>query len=82
MKSKLRQFVSEEILAGRLGRELRDDEDLLASGLVDSRGMMRLVGCIDVELGIAVPPEDVTIERFSTIEGIAGYLAGSGGARA
>ena len=82
MKDALKRYVMEEILVHRLDRELGDDEDLLASWLVDSLGMMRLVGFIDEEFGISVPPEDVTIESFSTIATIAGYLEGRGTAHA
>ena len=80
MKTKLKRFLLDEILSMRGDRELRDDEDLLMSGLVDSLGMMRLIGFIDDELGVSVPPEDVTIESFSSIETIAAYLRKRGGA--
>jgi len=45
---------------------LSDDDDLLTSGLVDSLGMMSLVAFIEEQFGVAVPPEDVTLETFST----------------
>ena len=72
MKDKLRQFLSDEIVID--GTEIRDDEDLLLSGLVDSMGMMRLIAFIEEREGIRVPPQDVTIENFATIDAMVAYL--------
>ena len=80
MRTRIRRFVQDEILSGRAAEDLHDDEDLLMSGLVDSLGMMRLVAFIGDELGISVPPEDVTIEDFSTIAAITNYLGARGDA--
>ena len=74
MKESLRRFLQDELLGHMLDRELDEREDLLESGLVDSLGMMRLVGFIQQELGVTVPPEDVTIETFGSLERISGYL--------
>ena len=52
---------------------LKADTDLLVSGLLDSLAVMRLVGFLETELNISVPPEDVTIENFRTAEVIATY---------
>lgn len=56
------------------GQELGLQEDLLGSGILDSLGMMRLIFFIEEEFGIKVPPEDMTIENFLTVENIGNYL--------
>jgi acyl carrier protein len=70
----LKKFVAEELVTHGDGTTFSEDENLLASGLVDSIGMMRLVAFIDDVLAIKVPPEDVTIENFITLKAIAEYL--------
>ena len=51
-----------------------DDEDLLASGLLDSLSVMSLIHFIEQDLAIDVPAEDVTIENFVSLRAIDGYL--------
>ena len=71
MKDQIREFIVTELLAGR---DIGTDEDLLISGLVDSLGVMRLVTFIEDHLATPVPPEDVTIENFATIDTIGAYV--------
>lgn len=70
----LRHFVVEELLLGTL--EVQPDDDLLTSGLVDSLGVIRLISYIEDEFRIAVPPEDVTLENFLSLNVIDRYLQG------
>ena len=71
IRTMLAGFVSDELLNGE---KIDTDENLLADGVVDSLGMMRLVGFIEESLDYRVPPEDFTIENFYTIDAIAAYL--------
>jgi len=70
----LRNFIRHE-LAGDPNLTIARDEDLLLSGLVDSLGVMRLAAFIDETFGIAVPPVDVTLENFGTLQQMDTYLA-------
>lgn len=74
MKHLLRQHITQELLSDRNGTAISDDDNLLGSGLLDSVGMMSLVLFIEEELQIEVPPEDVTIEHFLSINTIDAYL--------
>ena len=76
IETRLGDYVSQELLDGRYA--VAADESLLADGLVDSLGMMRLVGFISDSFDLEVPPEDIVIEHFSTIERMARYLRGRG----
>ena len=51
-----------------------EDEDLLASGLLDSLSVMSLIHFIEQDLAIDVPAEDVTIENFVSLRAIDAYL--------
>ncbi|MEM9603324.1 MAG: acyl carrier protein [Pseudomonadota bacterium] len=71
----VRAFILNDIV--RNGEtELPDDHDLLMSGLVDSLGVMRLVGFIEETSGISVPAEDVLLEHFGSLTQINAYLVG------
>lgn len=76
IREQLLQFVGEELLNGE---PIDADENLLADGVVDSLGMMRLVVFVEETFGISIPPEHFTIENFRTIDSISGYLVGSAG---
>ena len=71
----IQKYVGEELLAGKNAVELGPHEDLLEDSLVDSLGIMRLVAFIADHYGVTVPPQDVTIENFATIQTIVDYLS-------
>ena len=75
MRDRIRNFIVEELLDGR---SVDHSDDLLLSGILDSLGVMRLVAFLEEEFAKPVPPEDVTIENFSTIEAIAAYIGQNG----
>jgi len=68
------RYISEELLSDR-GGVLTETDDLLGGGLIDSLGIMSLIFFIEQEFDVEVPPEDVTIENFLSIETIGRYLA-------
>lgn len=73
-KQQLREFIATELLNGTFSGSLADDQDLLISGLVDSLGVVRMINFIEQSLQVAIPPEDVTLENFQTVNKIAAYL--------
>ena len=70
----LRDFIRTR-LAGDPGLAIAADEDLLLSGLVDSLGVMRLTAFIEETFGLDVPPADVTLAHFGSLQQITAYLA-------
>ena len=68
----LKTFIVEELFNGEL--ELDNDDNLLADGMVDSLGMLRLVAHIEAQLNIKIPHSDLVIENFRTIGTITHYL--------
>lgn len=69
----LKQYIEQELLVGR-NLQVGYEDDLLLSGLVSSLGVMRLVAFTQDRFGIQVPPEDIVIEHFETIQAIVRYL--------
>lgn len=51
------------------------DDDLLGSGLVDSIGMMRLIGDLEREMGRRIPPTALVPENFQTVRVMAQFLS-------
>lgn len=73
MKADILQFLTVEVLSGQLN-DLSASDDLLSTELIDSMGVMRLVAFIEEKSGKKIPPEDVTIENFLSVDSICAYL--------
>jgi len=73
MKQKLVNYIQAELLDSQ--QTICEDQELLISGLIDSIGVMRLVTYIEHEVGHAVPPQDVTLENFTSVKTINEYLS-------
>ena len=67
-------FISSELSVGRGFAAPAPDDDLLAKGVVDSHGLMELVGFIEERYGITVRDEDLTPENFGTLVSIEEYV--------
>ncbi len=48
--------------------EIVGDTDLLLTGLVDSVGLIEIVGWLEDEVGIDVDPVDVVLGNFQTVD--------------
>ena len=70
------KYIQENLLSGKGEIDLSPDDDLLGSGLLDSMGVMRLVGFVEETFDLKVPPEDIVIENFMDVEAITKYVEG------
>ena len=52
---------------------LADDTELFSSGLVDSLGVMEVVGLVERETGRSVPATAITLENFDSIARILAF---------
>ena len=67
-------YIQENLLGGKGAIELTPEDDLLGSGLLDSMGVMRLVGFVEETFNIKIPPEDIVIENFMDVKAIINYV--------
>jgi acyl carrier protein len=70
----LKEYIREELMNGANG-ELDESENLLAAGIIDSLGILRLVSFVEEKFGIEVPDEDVTIDNFQSVKSMSDYVA-------
>ena len=59
---------------GNNATNLRADQDIPASGLLDSAGLMELMFWFETEYDIEIPQEELTVANFGTIQAMEGYL--------
>ena len=73
MRERLARYIATDLL-NQQDLVIGEDEELLASGLLDSLSVMSLIHFIEQDHGIEVPAEDVPIENFDSLRTIEGYL--------
>lgn len=73
--AQIMDFVKKELLRGRKA-DLRPEDDLLNSGILDSLSILQLVTFVEKHFGIQVPDEDVVYENFHSIAALSNYLNG------
>lgn len=69
----LRKFIQNEILSDP-DYLIEDDQDLLLSETLNSLSVTLLIAHLETVCDVHIPPEDVTLENFSTLKRIAGYV--------
>ncbi len=74
IESLLRKFIAENLLFADEEFPLSDDESLLANGVIDSTGIMELVGFVSSHFDLEVPVKDINQEHFDSITRLANYI--------
>lgn len=74
----LEQFIL-EITQGTGVTAVAPDEDLLANGIIDSHGLMELVGFIEQRYGVSVADDDLLPENFQSLSHIEAFVERKGG---
>jgi len=79
-----REAIRREVIriARQLGKDARglgSDQEIPASGLLDSAGLMELMTWYEMTWDLSIDQDDFTIENFGTIDAMVRYLARSRG---
>ena len=74
--TEVQQFIVGELLQGRGIDSVDPAENLLAKGIMDSHGVMELVGFLEERYGIAIGDEDLTPENFENVTRIDEFVTG------
>lgn len=68
------EFILSEFMTGSAIDAIPPDEDLLATGIVDSHGVMQLVAFLRERYGVTVGDDQLTPENFQTIAAIDAFV--------
>ena len=71
IKQKVASFFSAKFRAAAL----KDDDDIFASGFVNSLFAMQIVLFVEKEFGVSVENEDLELDNFRSVNAIAGFVA-------
>ena len=68
----VQSYLTEEFLFGR-SESLTDDTPLLGN-VIDSQGVIELVGYVQRHFNIDVEDEDVTTDNFATLKSVSAFI--------
>ena len=69
----IRSIIKDEILNDS-DLEIAADEDLMLSEILNSLKVTLLIDSLEQSSNIVIPPADVTLDNFGTLERIAAYV--------
>ena len=81
MRAKLRKFIESNFYVPE-GEPLPDDGSLLDRGVIDSTGVLELIGFLQDEFGIEVKDEEMLPENLDSIRSIVTFVEGKRAAAA
>jgi acyl carrier protein len=73
MVERLQDYISSHFMGSRRRRVL-EDEPLLESGILDSIGVLDLLGYLENEFGIVVQDDDLVPENLQSVNRIAEFV--------
>ncbi|MGH1360030.1 MAG: acyl carrier protein [Burkholderiaceae bacterium] len=74
MKQALCEYISDTLIGAEAKIEVQANDNLLAVGMLDSLQLMRLVQHLETEYGKSIPPADLVLENFESVNAIVSYL--------
>ena len=74
VRQELRAYIEENFLYLHPGIELKDEDEFLTLGIVDSLGFVELVERVQSRYGVTVEDVDITEENFGSIDAITAYV--------
>ena len=64
---KIKQFIINELITDGSGTQLTDETLLIDSGIVDSLGIMSLIGFLEENFSIQIEGDELVPENFASV---------------
>ena len=75
IREQIKGFVIENFLFGSDDATLGDDDSFLESGIIDSTGVLEVVGFIEDEFDVEVLDEELVPDNFDSLNKLVAYIA-------
>lgn len=69
-KEYLKEFIVKEFLSESGVNEIDDDLDLIATGILDSLAVLKIVSFLEMENNITIDPDELDPEKLNSINAI------------
>jgi acyl carrier protein len=74
IKSQIRSFITGNFLLGRSDTSLNEGDSFLELGIVDSTGVLELVGFVQETWSVKVEDEELLPENFDSIRNLSAFV--------
>ena len=74
-RTAIREFVIDRLAPTSGLADVRDEDDLIDSGVIDSLGIFQLVAFLEERFGVAIGDEEITPENFGSVMAIERLVA-------
>ncbi len=74
IETRIKQFVLDNLVFGGTLDDIDADASFMASGTIDSLGVLELITFVEETYGIEVLDEDVLPENFDSVRTLATYI--------
>ena len=75
IKASLRDFLTKSVLPLARVEAFGDDESFLEKGILDSTGVLELVGHIEKEYSIRVEADEITPDNLDSLEKLVAFVS-------
>lgn len=73
MNQQVKQFIVENFYVSDPS-EIRDDTLLVTTGVIDSTGMLEMIGFLEETFGIAIADQEMTPDNLESIERMVAFV--------
>jgi acyl carrier protein len=73
MEDKIREYIQKDILKDP-NREIKSDEPLISSGLIDSFSLVDIALFVEEEFGIRIDDSELTADTFDTLDDLTALI--------
>jgi acyl carrier protein len=70
----VRTFIIDNFMFGQGGEDLQSDDSLMEKGIIDSTGVLELVGFLERNYGLQVEDEELIPDNLDSIANISRYV--------
>ena len=74
VRATLKEFVVDNFIMGQSAPELSDSGSLLELGIIDSTGVLELVGFLEETYKITVEDDDLVPDNLDSIDNLVNYV--------
>jgi len=78
VRTAIRDFIVDSFMMGKGGDELTDSGSLLDIGIIDSTGVLELVGFLEETYGITIDDEDLVPDNLDSIDNLVRFVGSKG----
>jgi len=74
VEADLRRFIADNFPLGGEAAQLDGEQSLVEAGVIDSTGVLELIGYVEETYGLEVPDADLLPENFDSLANVASYV--------